>query len=144
MKKYSTIHPTMFRALSNLFEDEKEYNDKIIETGIVPPTKLISGSGEINIPSICGSVWSLNHEYITKQLYDPHEIHSILKKKINMKCEDGKIEITDPKGCYIEENDLEGVMIVCTQSIKFDSAEITGNPVINKEKRRFNYNKEHT
>lgn len=137
MKKYSNIHPTMFRALSSLYEDEKEYNDEIIKTGIVSPTELMSGSGKQNIPPIHGSVWSLNHEYVSKQLYDPHEIHSVLKKKINIECKNGKIEIKDPKGCYIEENELEGVMVVCTQPIKFDSAEITGNPVVFKGKRRF-------
>ena len=42
-KQFSNIHPMMYRALSSLYEDEKEYSDKIIKTGIVPPSQLISG-----------------------------------------------------------------------------------------------------
>lgn len=45
-KKYSNIRPTMFRSLSNISENEKVYNDKIIKTGIVPPTDVLAGTGE--------------------------------------------------------------------------------------------------
>lgn len=135
-KKYTNIRPTMFRALSNLSEYEKEYNDKIIKTGIVPPTEKLSGSGYgKENPVIYGSAWTLNHEYITKMLYTNFETHSILKKKINIECKNGNIEITDPKGCHIEENELEGVMIICTKPIKFDSADVTGNPIVSKNKK---------
>lgn len=134
-KQFSNIHPTMFRALSSLYEDEKEYSDKIIKTRIVSPSQLISGYRK-EIP-LSGSAWSLNHEYVTKQLYDPHEIHSILRKQINIECKDGKMTVVEPSCCKIEDNESEGVMIVCTCHIKFDSAEVTGNPVVFKGKRRF-------
>ncbi len=134
-KQFTNIHPTMYRALSSLYEDEKEFNDKIINTGIVPPSQFLSGYREEMM--LMGSAWSLNHEYVTKQLYDPHEIHSVLRKQVNIQCKDGKIDILEPSCCKIEEGEAEGVMIVCTCPIKFDSAEVTGNPVVFKGKRRF-------
>ena len=124
VKKYSNIRPTMFRALTNILEGEEEYNKKIIETGIVPPTEVLSGSGEEHgTPPIRGSAWSLDYEYCTKDLYAPETVYAILRKKINIECKDGKMEITDPKGCDIVDNEEEGIFVLCTKPIKIDSAE---------------------
>jgi hypothetical protein len=121
----------MFRVLTSRSPDELEYNNKILETGIVIPTKCISGFGDLlgeddsDNPPTYGSAWSLDHDFVLSEIGEEKEsLHAILKKKITIECIDGKMEITDPKGCYIFDNEAEGVFIICIDDIRFDKADI--------------------
>lgn len=135
MKKFNSIKPNMYRTLSNFFEDEKEFNDKIIKSGIVPPTEIVSGTEEIT--PVKGSLWTLDHRYAEKELFDPKSIHSILRKNFTIECKDNKMEVTNPNCCKIFDNEKEGVIVRCTCPIKIDGYDYIGNPPIYRGKRRF-------
>lgn len=116
------IRPWMYRALVSLYEDELEYNNKIIESRIVLPIECISGSEE---QPIYGSAWSLDYEYVLNSVGEDKEyLHAILRKKVTIQCVDGEMEITDPKGCYILDEEAEGVYIVCISNITLEKHEI--------------------
>lgn len=122
--------PTMFRALISIGEDKLEYNNKILKTGIVPPTERITGTGEdypkVDNPPIYGSAWSLNHDYVLNNVGNEPELHAILKKRIIIKYVNRELEIAGI-GCYILNEELEGVYIVCIEPVKFDSADVYEN-----------------
>lgn len=125
MKEYSSIQPIMFRALTCRSKEEKEFNNKIIESGIVPATQKVRGSGEDGEwnPPIFGSLWTLNLEIILHGEYaEWDDLHSILQKRISIGCLDGKLVVNYPfESCKIYNNVAEGVMILCDRPVKFDS-----------------------
>jgi len=124
----------MYRTLSNFYEDEKEFNDKIISTGLVPPTEIISGTEELD--HLKGSLWSLDHRYVYGDLFESKAVHSILRKRITIECQNDKMIIKEPEGCEIIDNEKEGVLIKCIGPIKIDEYDFIGNPVVFKGKRR--------
>lgn len=132
--KFSSLKPNMYRTLSNYYEDEKEFNDKIIRTGIVPPTEIVSGTEELN--PLKGSLWSLDHRFVSSELFEQKALHSILRKNITIECQNDKMTIKEPKGCEIIDNEREGVLIKCINPIKIDGYDFIGNPVVFKGKRR--------
>lgn len=129
-----TLKPNMYRTLSNFYEDEKEFNDRIILTGVVPPTEIISGTEELK--PLKGSLWSLDHRYVSRDLFEHKAVHSILRKKITIVCQNDKMIIKEPNGCEIIDNEKEGILIRCTDPVKIDEYDFIGNPVVFKGKRR--------